>query len=74
MKYVFWLYRKPSPSLPWETISVPVVQPADGTTGLLLMYPMGHQLKLIIYQDGILCEKAKKYLLKSQDNFKNLLE
>ena len=30
-------YRNPSPSLPWEIISVPVVRPADGTTGLLLM-------------------------------------
>ena len=30
-------YRNPSPSLPWEIISVPVVRPAYGTTGLLLM-------------------------------------
>ena len=61
------MYRKPSPSLPWEIISVPVVRPAYGTTGLLLMCPMGHQLKLIIYQGGILYEKVENYLLKSQD-------
>ena len=30
-------YRNPSPSLPWEIISVPVVRPAYGTTGLLLV-------------------------------------
>jgi hypothetical protein len=59
-------YREPSPSLPWETISVPVVRPANGTTGLLLMCPMGHQLKLIIYQDGILYEKLEKYLIKAK--------
>ena len=67
-------YRNPSPSLPWEIISVPVVRPAYGTTGLLLMCPMGHQLKLIIYQGGILYEKVENYLLKSQDNFKNLFK
>jgi len=32
----FLQYRKRSPSLPWEIISVPVVRPAYGTTGLLL--------------------------------------
>ncbi len=68
------MYRKLSPSLPWEIISVPVVRPAYGTTGLLLMCPMGHQLKLIIYQGGILYEKVENYLLKSQDNFKNLFK
>ena len=70
----YMTYRKLSPSLPWEIISVPVVQPAYWTTGLLLMCPMGHQLKLIIYQGGILYEKVENYLLKSQDNFKNLLK
>jgi hypothetical protein len=70
----FSTYRKLSPSLPWEIISVPVVRHAYGTTGLLLMCPMGHQLKLIIYQVGILYEKVENYLLKSQDNFKNLFK
>ncbi len=71
---IYLNYRNPSPSLPWEIISVPVVRPAYGTTGLLLMCPMEHQLKLIIYQGGILYEKVENYLLKSQDNFKNLFK
>ena len=35
--YLKVVYRNPSPSLPWEIISVPVVRPAYGTTGLLLV-------------------------------------
>ena len=37
LKNILFKYRNPSPSLPWEIISVPVVRPAYGTTGLLLV-------------------------------------
>ena len=50
-KFRQYAHRKPSPSPSWETISVPVGQPAYGTTSLLLMHPLGHQIKFLIYQD-----------------------
>ena len=47
--------------------------PAYGATGLLLMFSLGYQIKLLIYQSGILCGRIRKIIKKSKDNFKNLL-